>query len=122
MTTEVFRSDASYVIVGGTGGLGRNLAIWMAENGAKHLVLISRSGGDRPTTQDLVEKLEGKGCRAVVCACDMSSKRSVEEILEPALKALPVVAGAVYGAMVLRVSCPESSHSDSYSHIIGCSL
>lgn len=118
----MFRSDASYVIVGGTGGLGRNLAIWMAENGAKQLVLISRSGGDRPTVQDLVEKLQGKGCRAVVCACNMSSRRSVEDILEPALKALPGVAGAVYGAMVLRVSCTDSSHLNSYSHIVGCSL
>jgi len=86
----------------------------MAENGAKNLVLISRSGGDRATMQDLVEKLQGKGCQAVICACDMSSKRSVKEILKPTLKALPGVAGAIYGAMVLRVSCPESSHSDSY--------
>ena len=110
MNTGLFRSDASYVIVGGTGGLGRYLSIWMAENGARHLVLVSRSGGDPDTVQDLVERLQSKGCQAVICACDMSTKRSVDEILEPALRSLPTVAGAVYGAMVLRVSHPTWSH------------
>lgn len=31
----VFREDASYLFVGGLGGLGQAIAIWMAESGAR---------------------------------------------------------------------------------------
>jgi acyl transferase domain-containing protein/acyl carrier protein len=39
-----FRKDATYLITGGMGGLGRKLAGWMAQRGAGHLVLIGRNG------------------------------------------------------------------------------
>jgi natural product biosynthesis luciferase-like monooxygenase protein len=35
----VARSDATYLITGGLGGLGRRLARWLVERGARHLVL-----------------------------------------------------------------------------------
>ncbi|KAJ6517364.1 hypothetical protein C8R47DRAFT_960482, partial [Mycena vitilis] len=40
----LFRHDKSYVLVGGIGGLGIDLAIWMYQRGARHLVLTSRRG------------------------------------------------------------------------------
>ncbi|MBQ7567507.1 SDR family NAD(P)-dependent oxidoreductase [bacterium] len=39
-----FSGDKTYLITGGTGGLGLALAEFMAERGARHLVLASRSG------------------------------------------------------------------------------
>ena len=35
--------DATYLITGGTGGLGRAVATYLAERGARHIVLLSRS-------------------------------------------------------------------------------
>jgi hypothetical protein len=37
------KSDASYVLAGGYGGLGRSLARWMASGGATSLIILSRS-------------------------------------------------------------------------------
>lgn len=42
--TAAFDPRASYVIIGGVGGLGANIARCLVENGAKHVVLTSRSG------------------------------------------------------------------------------
>jgi fatty acid synthase, animal type len=42
--TSAFNPRASYVIVGGVGGLGVNIARCLIENGARHIVLTSRSG------------------------------------------------------------------------------
>lgn len=39
-----FKPDATYLITGGLGGLGLQIARWIAEKGARHLVLIGRRG------------------------------------------------------------------------------
>jgi acyl transferase domain-containing protein len=40
----IVRPDASYLVTGGLSGLGLRTAEWLAEQGAKHLVLAGRSG------------------------------------------------------------------------------
>ncbi|KAF8177391.1 KR domain-containing protein [Mycena galopus ATCC 62051] len=42
--SPLFRKDRVYVLLGGIGGLGVDLAVWMYQHGAKHLVLTSRRG------------------------------------------------------------------------------
>src|SRR5262249_18457862 len=39
-----FRTDGTYLITGGLGGLGISFAEWMVGRGARHLVLVGRSG------------------------------------------------------------------------------
>ena len=39
----------SYLVTGGTGGFGREVAGWLADQGAGAIVLMSRSGGDPAT-------------------------------------------------------------------------
>ena len=39
-----FPSDKCYIVVGGLGGLGMEVANWMVDRGARHLILTSRSG------------------------------------------------------------------------------
>ncbi|KAI1204311.1 putative polyketide synthase [Annulohypoxylon truncatum] len=41
--TTRLRSDVSYLHVGGAGGLGRSIAHWLIDHGAKNLTLLSRS-------------------------------------------------------------------------------
>ena len=42
--SQLFRSEGSYVIVGGTGGLGLYFANGMTEHGSRLILLLSRSG------------------------------------------------------------------------------
>ena len=42
--SQLIKEDASYLITGGTRGFGLEIAKWLAIKGAKHLVLVSRSG------------------------------------------------------------------------------
>ncbi|KAJ7440955.1 hypothetical protein FB451DRAFT_1442691, partial [Mycena latifolia] len=42
--TPLFLHDKSYILIGGIGGLGVDLAVWMYQNGARHLILTSRRG------------------------------------------------------------------------------
>ncbi|KAJ7799753.1 hypothetical protein B0H14DRAFT_3491310 [Mycena olivaceomarginata] len=40
----LFSADKSYILTGGVGSLGPHVALWMYQNGARHIVLTSRSG------------------------------------------------------------------------------
>ena len=37
-------ADGLHIVIGGTSGFGLATAVWLAERGARHLVLASRSG------------------------------------------------------------------------------
>jgi NAD(P)-dependent dehydrogenase (short-subunit alcohol dehydrogenase family) len=42
-----FAPDGTFLITGGTGGLGLGLARWLVAHGARHLALLSRRGATR---------------------------------------------------------------------------
>ncbi|KAI9705383.1 MAG: hypothetical protein M1820_005213 [Bogoriella megaspora] len=98
--------DASYVLVGGVGGIGRSIAHWMADHGARNLVVLSRSAGDVQKTASFVAGLREVGCRVVPMACDVASKDDLERVLGTCEKDenLPPIRGILNGAMALRDS------------------
>ncbi|KAF5254823.1 hypothetical protein FANTH_443 [Fusarium anthophilum] len=87
---------ASYFLVGGLGGLGRALAVWLVERGAKHLVFLSRSGmaGDRFSGE-----LEAMGCTVIVVKGSVNNLEDVEDAIG---KARYPFKGVFHLAMVQR--------------------
>ncbi|KAI8949442.1 putative polyketide synthase [Xylaria longipes] len=116
------RPDASYLVVGGVGGIGRSVAQWLVDHGAKSLILLSRSAGDLDLDKNqntdgalFVRELRATGCRVKPVSCDVS--RAIE--LGKALRAcedegLPPVRGVVQGAMLLRDAIFEQMTLDDW--------
>ncbi|KAH9918099.1 ketoacyl-synt-domain-containing protein [Fomitopsis serialis] len=48
----IFAPDKVYILIGGIGGLGLPVAYWMYQNGAREIVLTSRSGTAKLATKD----------------------------------------------------------------------
>lgn len=92
------------MVVGGTSGIGLDIASWMPSKGARHIVLVSRSGASTESTQKTIQDLTDAGITVEVCRCDVSDEKSVSDNLASLLRRMPAVRGVVYGAMVLRVS------------------
>ncbi|WP_443705586.1 SDR family NAD(P)-dependent oxidoreductase [Saccharothrix coeruleofusca] len=76
-----WRTSGTALVTGGTGGLGAEVARWLADRGAEHLVLASRSGADAAGARQLVEELAAKGVSASVVACDVTDRAAVAELL-----------------------------------------
>ena len=98
------RADASYLLVGGLGGIGIEIAKWMVNKlGAKSLILISRSGMDATGAADAVAALKNPGVSITVRKCDAADKQGLSDVLENCVQTLPPIRGVVQGAMVLKV-------------------
>lgn len=101
---KLLHADGTYVVVGGTSGIGLDIASWMPSKGARNIVLVSRSGASTESAQKTIAELQSNGVTVKVCRCDVSSEQSVADNLTSLLSQMPPVRGVVYGAMVLRVS------------------
>ncbi|MFG2213241.1 SDR family NAD(P)-dependent oxidoreductase, partial [Streptomyces sp. NPDC048638] len=69
------------LITGGTGGVGRRFARWLAANGAEHLVLTSRQGPSAPGAEELESELLALGVRVTVAACDVADRDALAELV-----------------------------------------
>ncbi|KAL9945874.1 Type I Polyketide synthase [Verticillium nonalfalfae] len=112
-----FAKDASYLIFGGTGGLGRSMAKWMAQNDAGHVVLVSRSGSNAKT-DDLAQELASLGCKIHVRACDITDPASVDSLVQDCLATLPPIRGVIHSTMVLRDMLFENTTFEDYDAVM----
>ena len=92
------RSNATYLITGGLGSLGLKTAEWMAERGAKHLVLISRSQPSEQA-QRTIKALEKLGVTVKLFSADISLEAEVVNILEQIQT--PPLRGVIHAAGIL---------------------
>jgi NADPH:quinone reductase-like Zn-dependent oxidoreductase len=101
---NLLQAEASYVIIGGTGGLGRSMTKRMIQRGAKHVVLLSRSGKMTPELDQLAAWAQESGASIHVKPCDVADLAQVTMLVSEIQKTLPPIRGVIHAAMVLRVS------------------
>ncbi|KAH7265653.1 uncharacterized protein BKA55DRAFT_590873 [Fusarium redolens] len=111
-------ANASYLLVGGLGGLGRATSAWLAEHGAKNLIFVSRSGTSKPEAAALVERLEKNGVNVAVLRCDVSDYEKLSTGVHDALKTMPPIRGLIHGGMVLNDSIFEAMTYAQYQDAI----
>ncbi|MDT0550532.1 SDR family NAD(P)-dependent oxidoreductase, partial [Streptomyces lonegramiae] len=86
------------LVTGGTGGLGAQVARWLAERGAEHLVLLSRRGPEAPGADGLTDALAALGARSTLLACDVADRTALERVLERLRDAGDTVRAVVHTA------------------------
>ncbi|WP_426749027.1 type I polyketide synthase [Myxococcus faecalis] len=93
-------SDASYLVAGGLGGLGLRLAGWLADRGARHLILLGRHGPSAETQRKL-DALTARGVHIRVALADLASRDELAAALAQ-LNDAPPLRGLFHAAGVLR--------------------
>jgi myxalamid-type polyketide synthase MxaE and MxaD len=109
-----FRSDGTYLLTGGLGALGREVARGMVERGARNLVLLQRS--KLPARADwaaiteqshlagqiaAIRELEAAGARVELVSADVAREDEVERVLSEIRESLPPLRGIVHAAGIL---------------------
>ncbi|MGW0593037.1 SDR family NAD(P)-dependent oxidoreductase [Streptosporangium sp. NPDC002607] len=74
-------SDGTVLITGGTGEVGKSLAKRIVHNGARHLLLLSRSGPEAPGASRLVDEVRALGAEIRIVACDIADRSALAGVL-----------------------------------------
>ncbi|KAF9763871.1 hypothetical protein IL306_002970 [Fusarium sp. DS 682] len=104
-----FDSNSTYLVAGGSGGLGRAIIRWMVDRGAKHLIVPSRSGATSQVAAQLLAELTSRGVDIIAPKCDISIREDVEAMLEDCARTMPPVKGCINAAMVLQDAIFQTS-------------
>ncbi|MDJ0649138.1 MAG: SDR family NAD(P)-dependent oxidoreductase [Xenococcaceae cyanobacterium MO_188.B19] len=75
-------SEGSYLITGGLGALGLEVAKWLVSKGAKHLLLIGRSQ-PLDKARKTIKQLETSGATIQIIQGDISNIETVKNIISP---------------------------------------
>ena len=95
-----FRGDGTYLITGGAGGFGLELAGWMAKNGARSFALMSRSG-PKDESLDKIAALQKAGVNVIDARGDVTRREDIDKIVAEVQKSDYPLIGVIHGAMVL---------------------
>ncbi|XP_049874376.1 fatty acid synthase [Pectinophora gossypiella] len=103
----------SYVLVGGLGGFGLELAQWLVVRGARQLVLVGRSGVRSGYQAWCVRRWRARGVRVLVSRTDAATPAGARALLRDAAALAPV--GGVFNlAAVLRDAFLENLAPDDF--------
>lgn len=92
------RSDTTYLVTGGLGAIGLEIATSLAAQGAKHLVLTSRRTPDDDTRERIDALAAQHGADVRVIAADVADAHDVARLLATIEAELPPLAGIVHAA------------------------
>ncbi|CEL10219.1 hypothetical protein ASPCAL13343 [Aspergillus calidoustus] len=99
-----FDDHSTYVIAGGLGGLGRSIAHWLVDRGARNLILLSRSGDQNVYAGVTTKSLQEKGATVSTPACDITDRAVLASTLEFCSRTMPPIKGCIQASMAISSS------------------
>ncbi|MFH8637182.1 type I polyketide synthase [Streptomyces goshikiensis] len=112
-----WRPRGTTLVTGGTGVLGGQVARWLAENGAEHLLLASRRGAEAPGAAELREELTALGARVTLAACDVSDREALAGLLADVPADQPLTA-VIHAAAVVDDGVIETLTAEQVAAVL----
>lgn len=111
------KQDGCYLITGGLGALGLEVAQWMVQKGAKHVVLTGRSQPSEKAVE-IIKQLEQTGTQVSVLLGDISQKQDVVKIIDSIQDSLPPLKGVIHSAGVLDDGVLQQMSWDRFTKVM----
>ena len=111
-----FRENGTYLITGGLGALGLQVAEWLVEHGARHLLLVGRSQPKSAVMSHLA-KLKEAGAKVQIGQADVSNREQLARVLDD-IDAQTPLKGIIHAAGVLDDRIIINQTSDSFQRVM----
>ncbi|MFD3588749.1 SDR family NAD(P)-dependent oxidoreductase [Streptomyces sp. NPDC058683] len=116
--TGDWRARDTALVTGGTGALGPEVARWLAAQGVRHVVLVSRSGADADGIAELTAELDGLGVRLTARACDIGDRAAVAALLAGLREQGETVRTVVHAAALMRLAPLPDTDLTEYADVL----
>jgi acyl transferase domain-containing protein/acyl-CoA synthetase (AMP-forming)/AMP-acid ligase II/acyl carrier protein len=108
-------NNATYLIAGGTGGLGLLFTKYLIDNGAKNIILCSRNGANEETQKE-IDKLKNKS-NIHVFKTDISNQDDLKNLFDH-IKEFPPLKGIIHSALVLNDSSIKTHQKEYFENVM----
>ncbi len=113
-----FREDATYLISGGVSGFGLATAQWLVEQGARHLVICSRSGTPSLEDAQTIADLQATGVQILVLGTDITQEEAVAALMHRIEEQMPPLRGIIHAAVVYDDRPVQGLDAASWSRVL----
>ncbi|NNE39101.1 MAG: SDR family NAD(P)-dependent oxidoreductase, partial [Gammaproteobacteria bacterium] len=110
--------DATYMVTGGLSGFGLSTANWLVAKGARHLVLLSRSGSVIDENTTLFNEIKAKNVDVKIVACDITDAIKLQSVLHDIQESDFPLKGVVHAAMVLEDNLIKNMDYEAMHNVI----
>ncbi|KAF2837925.1 hypothetical protein M501DRAFT_977330 [Patellaria atrata CBS 101060] len=120
-----FNPEASYLLIGCLGGLGRSLTAWMVSHGARNLIYLSRTGSSKPVASALISELDELRTLkypTLNITVIRGSVTSCEDIACAIAAAPTPIKGVIQASMVVKDSIFTHMSHEAYTSVISPKL
>ncbi len=109
--------ERSYLITGGLGGIGLEVAQWLAGHGARHIVLNGRRAPGT-AARKVIQDLEAQGVAVRVIQADVGEAEQVSGMLTEIATGGPPLAGLFHSVGVLSDSAISNQDWESFRKVL----
>lgn len=95
------KEEGSYLITGGSGAIGLVYAEYLADQGAKNIVLLCRKE-PKEAAKDRILALRKKGVRVEIVFGDVCDKEKIKNIIKEMASELPDICGVIHAAGIIN--------------------
>lgn len=114
-----FVADATYLITGGCGGFGLEIARALLANGARNIVLLGRSDLESDRVRNALARLDAfHDARIAVLQTDVSDQAALASVFDRIADQFPPLRGVVHAAGVLEDGPLVQLHATSFQNVM----
>ncbi|MDE2780959.1 MAG: SDR family NAD(P)-dependent oxidoreductase [Chloroflexota bacterium] len=111
------RSDRTYLVTGGLGGIGIAVAGWLADHGAGAIVLNGRRGPSAEA-EEAIAALRQRGIMVEVRLADVTDTNAIDAMLERMDAELPPLGGIIHSVGVLSDASLDNQSWASFEQVL----
>ncbi|MDP5071470.1 MAG: glucose 1-dehydrogenase [Congregibacter sp.] len=111
-------SGKSAIVTGANGGIGRGIALALAEAGAS----ICVAGRNKEKNEQVRAEIEALGAAVIALPCDVNDSQSIDETIEATVAAFGGLNILVNNAGIAALNSPEAMTDEEWTSVIDTNL
>ncbi|MGO9103179.1 MAG: type I polyketide synthase, partial [Mycobacterium sp.] len=112
-----WKPSGTALVTGATGRVGKHVVRWLAEGGAKHLVVLSRNAAEHPQSAELEKELRARGVDMTAVSVDVTDRSALAAVLADIRKAHGPIGTVVHAAAAIGWDTISDTTCEEFSNI-----